>query len=72
MKKKIAKILSGLLVVTLLLGGCGNQGKIQTPEEYIDENLRGISLSDSWEEGTLGDTEDYQVRPLSYLRMECQ
>ena len=61
MKKKIAKILSGLLVVTLLLGGCGNQEKIQTPEEYIDENLREISLSDSWAEGTLGDTEDYQV-----------
>lgn len=61
MKKKIAKILSGLLVVTLLLGGCGNQEKIQTPEEYIDENLREISLSDPWAEGTLGNTEDYQV-----------
>ena len=61
MKKKIAKVLSGLLVVTLLLGGCGNQEKIQTPEEYIDENLREISLSDPWAEGTLGNTEDYQV-----------
>lgn len=61
MKKKIKGILSGLLVIALLLVGCGNQEEIQTPEEYIDENLREISLSDSWAEGTLGDTEDYKV-----------
>lgn len=61
MKKKIKGILSGLLVITLLLVGCGNHEEIQTPEEYIDENLMEISLSDSWTEGTLGNTEDYQV-----------
>ncbi len=61
MKKKIKGILFGLLVITLLLVGCGNQEEIQTPEEYIDENLMEISLSDSWTEGTLGNTEDYQV-----------
>lgn len=61
MKKKIKGILSGLLVIALLLVGCGNQEEIETPEEYINENLKEISLSDPWTEGTLGNTEDYQV-----------
>ena len=61
MKKKIKGILSGLLVIALLLVGCGNQEEIQTPEEYINENLKEISLSDSWTEGTMGNTEEYQV-----------
>lgn len=61
MKKKIKGILSGLLVIALLLVGCGNQEEIRTPEEYINENLKEISLSDSWTEGTMGNTEEYQV-----------